>query len=252
MNGGEGAHLRDSQVMKHAYCTVHSSAAAIEDVACEECGSASDDVVPMLLCDDCDKGYHISCLMPPLVDVPLESEDWYCARCVARRLARGTMAIAIVPAGAAAGRAAARGSGRGIAHTTRCVPLTGEYVATLAVPRALAGSDSDDIDTGGSSGEDSSVGGGGGGGGGDGGGSVGEVIHRRKRPRRDPGSAVGFFEAFGKGGGRVSTAAIASVGIPTHAVRAAPPSVPGAEWRIPHPVRLMHIRIRAVCRTWPA
>ena len=34
----------------------------------------------MLLCDNCDTGWHIYCLTPPLEDVP--EGDWLCPRCV--------------------------------------------------------------------------------------------------------------------------------------------------------------------------
>ena len=33
----------------------------------------------MLLCDRCDQGYHMDCLIPALEEVPIE--DWFCPRC---------------------------------------------------------------------------------------------------------------------------------------------------------------------------
>lgn len=33
----------------------------------------------MLLCDRCEAGYHLDCLDPPLVEVPVG--DWYCPNC---------------------------------------------------------------------------------------------------------------------------------------------------------------------------
>jgi len=33
----------------------------------------------MLLCDRCDQGYHMDCLVPALEEVPIE--DWFCPRC---------------------------------------------------------------------------------------------------------------------------------------------------------------------------
>lgn len=33
----------------------------------------------MLLCDQCDNGYHMDCLNPPLVEIPMD--DWFCPRC---------------------------------------------------------------------------------------------------------------------------------------------------------------------------
>ena len=40
----------------------------------------------MLLCDRCDQGYHMDCLVPPLDEVPIE--DWFCPQC------DGTQAVA--------------------------------------------------------------------------------------------------------------------------------------------------------------
>ena len=48
------------------------------ELPCEVCGSPSL-AAPMLLCDGCDRGYHISCLQPPLEQVP--PGDWYCPDC---------------------------------------------------------------------------------------------------------------------------------------------------------------------------
>jgi hypothetical protein len=33
----------------------------------------------MLRCDDCDQGYHVACLRPPLSVVPVGA--WLCSRC---------------------------------------------------------------------------------------------------------------------------------------------------------------------------
>lgn len=50
-----------------------------EDLAfCEICGS-SDREDRMLLCDGCNKGYHLECLTPPLDEVP--EGYWYCNDC---------------------------------------------------------------------------------------------------------------------------------------------------------------------------
>ncbi|XP_010252791.1 PREDICTED: histone-lysine N-methyltransferase ATXR6 [Nelumbo nucifera] len=48
------------------------------DVYCEECrsGDASDE---LLLCDKCDRGFHLFCLRPVLVSVPKGS--WFCPPC---------------------------------------------------------------------------------------------------------------------------------------------------------------------------
>lgn len=58
-----------------------------EDTICEECKSA-DNAENMLLCDKCDKGYHMACLSPPIKSVP--AGDWFCQSCdLARRAAQG-------------------------------------------------------------------------------------------------------------------------------------------------------------------
>ena len=57
------------------------------DTVCEICHSP-EDWKGMLLCDNCDQGYHMSCLSPPLKTVP--SDDWYCANCLFARNADNT------------------------------------------------------------------------------------------------------------------------------------------------------------------
>ncbi|WOL18229.1 lysine-specific demethylase 5B [Canna indica] len=49
------------------------------DQICEQCKSGLHGEV-MLLCDRCDKGWHLYCLSPPLTSVP--SGNWYCLECV--------------------------------------------------------------------------------------------------------------------------------------------------------------------------
>ena len=51
--------------------------AAAGDV-CAVCGLVGDDT-RTLLCDNCDKEYHMECLTPPLTAIP--EGDWYCPRC---------------------------------------------------------------------------------------------------------------------------------------------------------------------------
>lgn len=50
----------------------------LETTHCEICGSDQREDV-MLLCDGCDKGFHMYCLDPPLEVVPIE--NWYCQQC---------------------------------------------------------------------------------------------------------------------------------------------------------------------------
>jgi histone demethylase JARID1 len=52
------------------------------DRVCEEC-SGPDHADKLLLCDDCDGGYHTFCLSPPIIDIP--DGEWYCKACTARR-----------------------------------------------------------------------------------------------------------------------------------------------------------------------
>ncbi|KAK9094803.1 hypothetical protein Scep_026272 [Stephania cephalantha] len=49
------------------------------DQICEQCNSGLHGEV-MLLCDRCDRGWHIYCLSPPLKQVPYG--NWYCLECV--------------------------------------------------------------------------------------------------------------------------------------------------------------------------
>lgn len=48
------------------------------DVHCEECGNG-DRENELLLCDKCDRGFHMSCLRPIVVRVPIGS--WLCSKC---------------------------------------------------------------------------------------------------------------------------------------------------------------------------
>ncbi|DBA83686.1 TPA: hypothetical protein ACH3X1_016793 [Trebouxia sp. C0004] len=52
------------------------------DTACERCHSAAD-ADNMLLCDKCNRGYHTSCLSPPMEAIP--EGDWFCQRCDSKR-----------------------------------------------------------------------------------------------------------------------------------------------------------------------
>ncbi|KAI4307072.1 hypothetical protein L6164_030302 [Bauhinia variegata] len=49
-----------------------------DDVCCERCGSG-ESPAELLLCDQCDRGYHLFCLTPVLVSVPKGS--WFCPTC---------------------------------------------------------------------------------------------------------------------------------------------------------------------------
>uniref|UniRef100_T2M3K5 PHD and RING finger domain-containing protein 1 n=1 Tax=Hydra vulgaris TaxID=6087 RepID=T2M3K5_HYDVU len=45
---------------------------------CEVCGSCERED-SLLLCDECDNGYHLDCLVPPLLAVPYD--EWFCSNC---------------------------------------------------------------------------------------------------------------------------------------------------------------------------
>lgn len=51
---------------------------------CKECGcfvcSGKQEPHNLLLCDECNKAYHLRCLVPPLESIP-EDENWYCPSC---------------------------------------------------------------------------------------------------------------------------------------------------------------------------
>ncbi|UKJ89396.2 Requim, req/dpf2 [Theileria orientalis] len=49
-----------------------------EEEGCAICGN-DDNWPQLLLCDSCDKGYHMYCLDPPLTEVP--ANNWYCSQC---------------------------------------------------------------------------------------------------------------------------------------------------------------------------
>lgn len=54
----------------------------VEDtIFCLVCGEF-DREDRMLLCDGCDRGFHLECLNPPLDAVP-EVEQWFCPTCLA-------------------------------------------------------------------------------------------------------------------------------------------------------------------------
>lgn len=47
-------------------------------VACEQCGSG-DRADELLLCDKCDRGYHMFCLRPIVARIPIG--PWFCRDC---------------------------------------------------------------------------------------------------------------------------------------------------------------------------
>lgn len=55
------------------------------DVGCEQCGSG-ERAEELLLCDKCDKGFHMKCLRPIVVRVPIGT--WLCPKCSGQRRVR--------------------------------------------------------------------------------------------------------------------------------------------------------------------
>ncbi|XP_063245028.1 E3 ubiquitin-protein ligase UHRF1-like [Bacillus rossius redtenbacheri] len=49
------------------------------ECSCVECGG-KDHPEQQMLCDECNSAYHLTCLDPPLEEIP-DSEYWYCPRC---------------------------------------------------------------------------------------------------------------------------------------------------------------------------
>ena len=52
--------------------------AGIECKKCVICGNSENDD-KLLFCDDCDRGYHMYCLTPPINEAP--EGDWNCELC---------------------------------------------------------------------------------------------------------------------------------------------------------------------------
>ncbi|KAJ6748742.1 HISTONE-LYSINE N-METHYLTRANSFERASE ATXR6 [Salix purpurea] len=67
-----------SQAPKPIFRSKAAAAADYSDVYCERCGSG-ESPGELLLCDKCDKGFHLFCLRPILVAVPKGS--WFCPSC---------------------------------------------------------------------------------------------------------------------------------------------------------------------------
>lgn len=54
--------------------------------ACRSCGEKAEGI-DCLVCDSCEEIYHISCIKPPVKEIPLKS--WYCASCIASGFSLG-------------------------------------------------------------------------------------------------------------------------------------------------------------------
>ncbi|XP_011024874.1 PREDICTED: histone-lysine N-methyltransferase ATXR6-like isoform X2 [Populus euphratica] len=72
-----------SQAPKPISRSKAAAAADYSDVYCEKCGSG-ESPGELLLCDNCDKGFHLFCLRPILVAVPKGS--WFCPSCSKQKM----------------------------------------------------------------------------------------------------------------------------------------------------------------------
>ncbi|XP_052876984.1 probable Histone-lysine N-methyltransferase ATXR5 isoform X2 [Gossypium arboreum] len=73
-----------SEIMARAkYAVVER--ADYSDIICEQCGSG-ERPGELLLCDKCDKGFHMRCLRPIVVRIPIGS--WLCPKCSGHRRKR--------------------------------------------------------------------------------------------------------------------------------------------------------------------
>jgi hypothetical protein len=52
------------------------------DIRCASC-DGPDHAEKLLLCDNCDSGFHIFCLSPPLEAIPPSHQPWFCSECSA-------------------------------------------------------------------------------------------------------------------------------------------------------------------------
>uniref|UniRef100_A0A7S1J4X5 PHD-type domain-containing protein n=1 Tax=Eutreptiella gymnastica TaxID=73025 RepID=A0A7S1J4X5_9EUGL len=63
--------------------------AEYSNLPCQVCHSTQDEE-NMLLCDLCNKGYHMQCLSPAVKEIPLTA--WYCPKCIARFISANEIA----------------------------------------------------------------------------------------------------------------------------------------------------------------
>ena len=64
--------------LKHFIACVSRLPATLTQDVCDVC-KRDDNDESMLLCDNCDAGYHMQCLTPPLYVVP--PGEWFCPHC---------------------------------------------------------------------------------------------------------------------------------------------------------------------------
>lgn len=71
----DGAFVRETTVRAK---TTDDKSEELDFTHCEICNRSDREDI-MLLCDGCDSGYHMDCLIPPLTEIPAGS--WYCDNC---------------------------------------------------------------------------------------------------------------------------------------------------------------------------
>lgn len=85
---GSASSSRNNTPLSVQIPSTNSRAASADEPAlspgefCELCRSEEDEE-SILLCDECDKGYHMRCLDPPLTSVP--KGDWICDACIVNK-----------------------------------------------------------------------------------------------------------------------------------------------------------------------
>jgi PHD and RING finger domain-containing protein 1 len=66
--------------MKPIDKTIEEWEEQLESLPCSICDqNIEEEEDKLLLCDRCNRGFHIFCLDPPLNHIP--KEDWYCPEC---------------------------------------------------------------------------------------------------------------------------------------------------------------------------
>ncbi|XP_031626416.1 PHD and RING finger domain-containing protein 1 isoform X2 [Contarinia nasturtii] len=73
----DGVFVREDAVMAK---TAETKENEMDVTHCEICNQSDREDI-MLLCDGCDAGYHMDCLIPPLTEIP--DGSWYCDNCFA-------------------------------------------------------------------------------------------------------------------------------------------------------------------------
>lgn len=73
----DGVFVRETDVKVK---TTDDQSEVFDFTHCEICNRSDREDI-MLLCDGCDAGYHMDCLMPPLTEIP--DGSWYCDNCFA-------------------------------------------------------------------------------------------------------------------------------------------------------------------------